>query len=146
MERRKEMMKTAILTDKGQKKTILAQGKKRRLLVVDDDGGIQELLCRTLSFMGYEVTLAGNGLEAMTLFLANSYDLVITDFQMPFMDGSELSHFIKEKSPKTLVLAITGCCENADLEKLTLNGVDKVILKPFRLKEMERTVQRLLNT
>jgi CheY-like chemotaxis protein len=143
MKRREEMLRPEILSEKGPH-TIPAFGRKRQLLVVDDDKAIQKILSRTLSFMGYEVTLAGNGLEASTLFLTGSYDMVMTDFHMPLMNGWDLSRIVKEQSPKTPVIVITGACDDKDLEKLN-NCVDAIIPKPFKLQEIEKTVQRLLN-
>jgi DNA-binding response OmpR family regulator len=120
--------------------------RKRQLLVVDDSESIQNLLSRALAFMGYDVTLAGNGLEAASLFLTGSYDLVMTDFQMPLMNGWELSRLVKEQSPSTPVIVVTGCCDDMQCEKLNTNGVDAIIPKPFKLEEIEQTVQRLLNS
>jgi CheY-like chemotaxis protein len=134
-----------ILMEKGQYSTP-ALATKKQLLVVDDDTDIQKLLSRTLALMGYDVNLAGNGREAMNLFVTNSYDLVITDFQMPLMDGWQLSHLVKERSPKTPVVMITGGCDDPRLEKLNLSDVDAILLKPFRLKEIQETVRSLLNS
>ncbi len=139
------MLEPEIIMEKGQE-NIPGSPEKRQLLVVDDSEAIQKLLLAILSFMGYDVTLAGNGLEASTLFLTGSYDLVVTDFQMPLMNGFELSRIIKEQSPKTPVIVVTGCCDDTQREKLNTNGVDAIIPKPFKLKEIETTVQRLLNT
>jgi CheY-like chemotaxis protein len=119
---------------------------KRQLLVVDDDRDIQKLLSRTFALMGYDVNLAANGREAMNLFVTKSYDLVITDFQMPLMDGRQLSHLVKERSPNTPVVMITGGCDDARLEKLRGSHVDAILLKPFRVKEIQETVQSLLNS
>jgi CheY-like chemotaxis protein len=119
--------------------------KKGQLLVVDDEKAIQRVLAEALSFMGYDVTLAGNGLEATTLFLTGSYDLVMTDFQMPLMNGWQLSRVVKEQSPSTPVIVITGFCDDEQRKKLTTTSVDAIILKPFKLEEIENTVERLLN-
>ncbi len=120
--------------------------EKKQLLVVDDSEGIQNVLSAIFSLMGHDVTLAGNGLEASTLFLTGSYDLVVTDFQMPFMNGWEFSRLVKEQSPNTPVIVITGCCDDTQRKKLNANGVDAIILKPFKLEEIEKAVQRLLNS
>lgn len=126
--------------------TIPLLAKRGQLLVVDDDRDIQMLLSRILSVMDYDVTVTDNGLEALRVFLAGSYDLVITDFHMPLMNGWELSHLVKKQSPKTPVIIIMGYCDDKHLEKLNMNCVDAIILKPFRLQEIEETVQRLLNS
>jgi DNA-binding NtrC family response regulator len=126
--------------------TVPGAGKRGHLLVVEDDEAIQKILSKILSFMGYDVTLAGNGLEATNVFLASSYDLVMTDFRMPLMNGWELSRFVKEQSPSTPVIVITGLCDDKLWEKLNTNCVDAIILKPFKLEEIGQTVRRLLNS
>jgi CheY-like chemotaxis protein len=122
-----------------------ALGRKRQLLVVDDNKAVRDVLSRMLSFLGYGVTLAGNGIEAGKLFLYGSYDLVITDLQMPLMNGWELSRLIKERSPNTPVMVVSGACDETHWEKTNMNCVDAIIPKPFRLKEIAGTVRRLLN-
>jgi CheY-like chemotaxis protein len=126
--------------------TIPALGKKRQVLVVDDNKAVQDVLSRMLSFLGYHVTLAGNGVEGGTLFLTGPYDLVITDLQMPLMNGWELSRLVKERSPKTPVVLVTGSYDEKHCERMSMNCVDAVIPKPFRMQEIEKTIQRLLNS
>jgi len=124
---------------------IPALKKKRQLLVVDDSEAMQKLLSQALSLMGYDVTLSGNGIEASTLFVNGSYDLVMTDLHMPLMNGWELSRIVKEQSPNTPVVVITGSCDDMLWEKLNMNLVDAIIPKPFKLEEIKKAVQRLLN-
>jgi DNA-binding response OmpR family regulator len=126
--------------------TIPPLGRKRQVLVVDDDEALRDILSRMLSFWGYDVTLAGNGLEAETLFFTGSYDLVITDLQMPLMNGWELSRLVKERSPNTPVMVVSGACDEMHWEKTDMTCVDALIPKPFKLKEIEGTVRRLLNS
>ena len=71
--------------------THLTQGKCRRVLVVEDERSVQDVLSELLRWMGFEVALAGNGVEALAIFIENSFDLVLTDLQMPIMDGSRLA-------------------------------------------------------
>ena len=124
---------------------IPALKKKRQLLVVDDSEAMQKLLSQALSLMGYDVTLSDNGIEASTLFVNGSYDLVMTDLHMPLMNGWELSRIVKEQSPNTPVVVITGSCDDMLWEKLNMNLVDAIIPKPFKLEEIKKAVQRLLN-
>jgi CheY-like chemotaxis protein len=139
------MLEAEAITEKGSQ-YIPELSKKRQVLVVDDSESIQKLLSRALSFMGYAVTLAANGLEAATLFLTGSYDLVMTDFQMPLMNGWELSRIVKEQSPSTPVIVITGSSDDKVWEKLNTKSIDSIIPKPFKLKEIEQTVQMLLSS
>ena len=139
------MLEQEIAKDKGPH-PIPSPGKKREVLIVDDNKAVQEVLSRMISFLGYHVTLAGNGLEGGTLFLTNPYDLVITDLQMPLMNGWELSRLVKERSPKTPVILVTGSYDQKHSEKIGMKCVDAIIPKPFRVQEIEKTIQRLLNS
>jgi CheY-like chemotaxis protein len=91
-------------TKKETKKSVSSnagQAISRRILVAEDNKTIQDVVSRILDFMGFEVALARNGVEALSLFLENSFDLVLTDLEMPIMDGWSLTHCIKERSPNT---------------------------------------------
>ena len=120
--------------------------RKKQVLLVDDNKAVLDVLSRMVALLGYDVTVARNGLEGGTLFITGSYDLVITDLQMPLMNGWELSRLIKERSPKTPVMVISGACDERHWEKTNMRCVDAIIQKPFKLKEIEGTVQRLLNS
>ena len=98
-------------TEKEAKKFLFinaGQAISRRILVAEDNKSIRDVVSMLLDFMGFEVALAGNGVEALSLFLKNSFDLVLTDLEMPIMDGWSLSHCIKERSPNTPVVLMTG--------------------------------------
>lgn len=139
------MLKSEIPMEKGLH-TIAAPGRKRQVLVVDDNKAIREVLSRLISFLGFDVACADNGVEGGTLFLTGSFDLVVTDVHMPLMNGWELSRLIKERSPKTPVIVVTGFCEDKQWEKVDKSCVDAIIPKPFKLEEFGTTVQRLLNS
>jgi CheY-like chemotaxis protein len=139
------MLEPEIVMEQGPQ-SIPGLREKRRLLVVDDSQAIQKVLSTILSLKGYDVTLAGNGLEASTLFLTGSYDLVVTDFEMPLMNGWEFSRLVKKQSPSTPVIVVTGSCDDEHWEKLKENRVDAIIPKPFKLEEIEGTVRKLLNS
>ena len=121
-----------------------AQAMSTRILVAEDNEAIQDVVFRILDFMGFEVALAGNGVEALSLFLANPFDLVLTDLEMPIMDGWRLTHCIKERSPNTPVVLMTGSDRETVWKKVERGPVDSVIFKPFRLEDLQRTVQGAL--
>jgi CheY-like chemotaxis protein len=139
------MLQSEIVIEKGPH-PIPTLGRNRQVLVVDDNEAVREVLSKTLSYWGYDVSFAGNGLETGTLFFTGNYDLVITDLQMPLMNGWELARLVKERSPKTPVMLVSGACDEAYWEKTNMNCVDAIIPKPFRLKEIEGTVRRLLDS
>ena len=117
----------------------------RRILVVDDEEYIRDILSKMLSVMGFEVAVAGTGNEALNIFLKNSIALVFTDLNMPGMNGWTLASHIKEKSPNTPVILITGSEKGSVIEKLRESRVDSVIFKPFKLRYIQKTVQMMLD-
>jgi CheY-like chemotaxis protein len=134
-------------TEKETKRTVSSnagQAIAGRILVAEDNKSIQEIVSRLLKFMGFEVALAGNGVEALLLFLENSFDLVLTDLEMPMMDGWSLTHCIKERSPNTPIVLMTGADRETVLKKVKSAPFDSVIFKPFLLNDFQSTVQRVL--
>jgi len=120
------------------------QAISRRILVAEDNKALQDVVSRILDFMGFEVALAGNGVEALSLFLENSFDLVLTDLEMPIMDGWSLTHCIKERSPTTPVVLMTGADRETVLKKVKSAPIDSVIFKPFLINDFQSTVQRVM--
>ena len=116
-----------------------------KILVVDDDQGIRCVVSKMLSRLGYDVISTDSGENGLELFLKNRFDLVITDLEMPGMDGIELAIRIKEKSPVTLVILMTGHEKNSTLAKLSGSSVDQALFKPFGLQEIEEKIQSVLN-
>ena len=117
------------------------QRATRRLLVVEDNKSVQDILSVILRSMGFEVALAKNGFEAFTLFVESSFDVVLTDLQMPIMDGSRLAHLIKEISPQTRVILLTGADMATVQEKVESGLLDSVMFKPFKIDDLQNAVQ-----
>ena len=117
-----------------------------KILIVDDEKAIRDVLSDTLSFLGYEVTVADNGHEGFSLFLNNSFELVFTDMHMPGMDGWTLARRIKDKSPNTPVVLITGSEKETVMKTFKGSFVDTVIFKPLSLEDIQKTVQGFLHT
>ena len=87
------------------------------------------------------MALACNGIEALAVFLDSSFDLVLTDLQMPIMDGSRLAHLIKEISPQTRVILLTGADMATVKEKVESGLLDSVMFKPFKIDDLQNAVQ-----
>ena len=81
---------------------------KKKLLVLDDDAGVVDFLCESLSELGYDVTGLTAPREALLRIKTDSFDLVITDVEMPQMRGTELLSAILGEKPSQLVLLITA--------------------------------------
>jgi len=118
---------------------------KKRIMVADDDDGIRHILSGVLSRTGYEVLTASSGTEALNLFLKSSCALVLTDLEMPGMDGLKLASRIKDKFPEIPVVLMTGQAKEVVMKRMKGGSVvDFVIFKPFRLEDILKTTEKLL--
>src|SRR3982750_3342598 len=81
---------------------------KARILVVDDEESIREFLDIMLRKEGYEVTLAEDGQKAIETLKKKTFDMVISDLQMPHVTGIELLKHVKETHPELLFMLITA--------------------------------------
>ena len=116
------------------------------ILIVDDEEIIRESLSFILSKEGYSVQEAGNGKIALEMVKENSFDLILTDLEMPEMKGIELLEQVTRIGPETMVVIITayGSIDTA-IAALRQGAVD-YILKPVEFDELIVKVRRLLAT
>ena len=84
---------------------------RKRILLADDQPSVREAIHLLLNLDKHTVIEAANGAEAIALFKGDHFDLVITDFEMPNMKGSELAEKIKQLSPAQPILMITAYAE-----------------------------------
>jgi two-component system capsular synthesis sensor histidine kinase RcsC len=107
------------------------------VLIADDDAAIRGLLATILGTSECSVDLVSNGLEAIRAFNDLEYDLVITDLEMPRLDGKELTQSIRQHNTSVPVVMLTGCADpDAMTVELKEAGVSKVISKPFQIAEI----------
>lgn len=118
---------------------------QRRILVIDDNDHIRVSLSGSLLAIGYEVAAASNAVEGYDLLLKNRFDLVITDSQLPKINGWHLLYLIKEHRPYTPVLMIIGQSRDEILEKMTTGQIDFLMFRPFRIEELHHIVQSFLD-
>jgi DNA-binding NtrC family response regulator len=117
----------------------------QKILVVDDDFTVRDIVSKMLCRLGFEVSAADSAESGLALFIKNKFDLVITDFNMSGMDGIHLAYNVKEKSPATQVVLMTGHDKEVILSKIKGTAVAKALFKPFTLAEMDVAVQGLLH-
>ncbi len=113
----------------------------KRILLVDDELLVRELIGRLLSKDQHTVVQANNGVEAFALFAQGHFDLVMTDFEIPFMKGNELAARIKQVAPGQPILMITGHGKRRGPD----NPVDAVLNKPVDLDRLRAAMARLLS-
>lgn len=118
-----------------------------RVLVVDDSGLSRKHIARTLNTLGIErITTAENGLEALRLFERQMFDLVVTDLNMPEMDGRELAEHIRTRMGATSIpiLMVTSERDMARLSQVEQAGVSAICDKPFAIQEVREMLFRIL--
>jgi DNA-binding NtrC family response regulator len=113
-----------------------------KILVVDDEEIIRESLAYVLRKEGYEVAEASNGQQAYDIIVESSFDLVITDIEMPQMKGIDLLKKIKEVDPKTDVIIITAFGSMDTAINALRNGAGDYILKPLEFDELLIKIKR----
>ena len=114
----------------------------KHILLVDDEPGVREACRLLLCIDGHMVAEARNGPEALALCAQDRFDLIVTDFAMPGMNGSELAVKLKRLAPSQPILMITGYAREADCFQ---NPVDAVLPKPFSMAELRQIIAQLLS-
>lgn len=119
-------------------------GESGKILVVDDEQKILDLMADFLPTLGCKVLLAHDGEEALQLFRAERPPLVITDLKMPRMDGLTLTKAIKEASPRTEILIITGYADIESAIQAIRQGAFDYLTKPLDFEALGRRVKQAL--
>ena len=114
------------------------------VLVVDDEPAVRDVLTAFLATDGHRATTATNGREGLERFREGAYDVVVTDCAMPELFGDKLAVAIKELSPETPVILITGFGDLMRQAQESPNGVDVIVSKPFRLSHFRETLASVL--
>jgi CheY-like chemotaxis protein len=113
------------------------------VLVADDNEVAQRLCRRVLEKAGHTVLTASDGLEAVSLALANPLDMILMDVAMPGMDGLEAMRQIKAQKPGMAIVIASAHSMASDRERFLAAGADDVLSKPFRLTDLTAVVDRL---
>jgi len=114
------------------------------ILIVDDDQAIRDLLSEGLSDVGYECDTASDGVEGLSKVRSNGFQLVVSDIDMPEMDGVILLQEIKKIRPDTEIIMLTGVVDvETAIQSMRLGACD-YLTKPFNLAEVRITVERAL--
>ncbi|WP_132993203.1 response regulator transcription factor [Gordonia zhaorongruii] len=107
-----------------------------RILVVDDDRAVRESLRRSLTFNGYTVDTAGDGLEALEKVIADRPDLMVLDVMMPRLDGLEVCRRLRSAGDDLPILVLTARDSVSERVSGLDAGADDYLPKPFALEEL----------
>ena len=115
----------------------------RRVLIVDDEPQIRTLLSMTLCMAGYDVTAVADGFEAMALCTSETFDAILTDIDMPRMNGHELVRWVAGNRPLMRYALMSGL--GPEYEECSVNSPLLLLHKPFFPKEAVALVEQILN-
>ena len=117
-------------------------GTGGKILIIDDNNDLRIVVSKMLSRLGYEVSSADSGENGLSIFLENKFDIVLSDYEMPGIDGVAFACSVKKSSPRTPVVIMTGAGKETVFSRES-TAVDEVISKPFTLVEIDETIQNL---
>jgi len=119
-----------------------------QILVIDDESAIRMLLLKSLISQGHSVSLAYDGFNGIEKVQAAKFDLIITDYAMPGMDGLTAFKKIQTIDPTLKALFISGEADltiNEEFINLRAKGVADFLCKPFNFKTLNELVERMIS-
>jgi len=121
----------------------------RKILVVDDDPSIREILSIQLTRLGYTVTTADDGIDAVAAFKTDAPDAILMDLMMPRLDGLASCQQIravekKTGAKRTPVLFLTARDSTHDKTSAALSGGDEFVAKPVSIQELSERLEAVL--
>ena len=115
----------------------------KKILIVEDEEAIQKILSEPLTFAGYKVAIASDGLEGINTFHKQDFDLVLLDIMLPKIDGYTVCEMIRQESQIPIIL-LTALDTEDDQIKGFEKLADDYITKPFSIKLVLKRVEALL--
>jgi CheY-like chemotaxis protein len=114
---------------------------EKKLLLVDDDESYLNALKKILTKMGYAAEVAAGSKEALKILEKEKFPLIITDLDMPGLDGVELCKQIREIDSKSIIYALSGYIVEYDTENLEKSGFDGYLSKPAKIEVLKQAIE-----
>ena len=118
-----------------------------RILLVDDSRMARKHIIRVLENMGFEnITEVENGLEGVEMLREHEFDLIVTDYNMPEMDGKEFIQYVREESAQSgiPIMMVTSVSDESRLAGVQQVGVSAICDKPFDPKNIRNAISSLM--
>lgn len=127
-------------------KPLAADSAKRSALIVDDEPGIVAVLSEIISGIGYDVTTATNGVEAMERITSGTYDVILSDMRMPDMDGVKLFETLKKENEVLAhrIVFVTGDTVSPDTRAFLKGTGNRWLSKPFKIQQVIDAVNNMV--
>lgn len=127
-------------------KASAAVGGKERILLVDDQDFMLEMMSRSLSRLGYQVTAEGSSEVALDLFKSDpaAFDLVITDQTMPYLTGADMARDMLKTREDIPIILCTGFSATVSQEQAKAMGIREYVMKPVAMNEFARLIRTVL--
>lgn len=116
------------------------------IMVVEDDDSSYDFFERTLRRTKANITRAEDGLQAVTKFEQNNFDLILMDIRLPRMDGYKTMKKIKSQNPEVPVIAQTAYAMQGEKEKCLKSGFDDYLSKPIKINDLLKMISRYLGS
>lgn len=116
----------------------------KKILIVDDDAELRSHLCEVLEGEGYRTESAASGKEALCKCRGEEFDVVLLDFMMPKMTGSDLLTELRRQHPRSKVIMITAFATVENAVDAVRKGASDYLSKPFKIPQLFTTIRRVL--
>jgi DNA-binding response OmpR family regulator len=123
--------------------TIISRIPPKKILLVEDAPDLADAMRAMLVTLGHEVELAPDGKHGLNQYKTGKFDLVITDYSMPRMNGVELAETIKRRSPQQVILMVTAFTFTIAAYDGRPLPVDRILRKPFHPRDFNNTLTEL---
>jgi CheY-like chemotaxis protein len=113
---------------------------EKKILFIDDEESQRDVMERVLKKLGYNVTLSSNSSEALEILKNEHFPLIITDLNMPGMDGATLCENIRITNSNSIIYALSGHIESFETKTLESVGFDGYLRKPITSKILKLAI------
>jgi DNA-binding NtrC family response regulator len=124
---------------------INVKNRQYKVLIVDDDSAVGELLATLLLLKGHQCRAISNGAEAIDLIKKEHFDAVITDVELPLMDGLTLTRELLRLKPSIVVAVMTGFSDKYTSKDAVAAGASDFLDKPFNIDELSLRFEEMMD-
>jgi two-component system response regulator HydG len=117
----------------------------KRLLIIEDTPIISKYFRYILSRTEIKIISCSTGMDGLGKLGSDAFDAVLTDIQLPDMDGLDLIREIKEKYPETPVIVQTAYCMESDIKRILATGCNDYLRKPVKQDDLHTALRKVFN-